>query len=94
MMRRMVLDFYLVLVVICAILGLSRGKRAYDMIKVPFSLRQSLNIAALKAIKSILLNPQLCIPKISLEQLKELDLSHLEKLGTKAIIFDKDNTLR
>ena len=50
MMRRMFLDFYLVLVVICAILGLSRGKKAYEMIKVPFSLRQSLNIAALKAI--------------------------------------------
>ena len=58
-----------------------------------FSLRQAINLPALKKLGSLLRNPSLVLPQISVKCLGELDFSKLKAKGVKYIIFDKDNTL-
>jgi hypothetical protein len=59
-----------------------------------FSIRQAINIPAIKKLSSLLVNPSLLIPTWELSYLSDLNLSHLKSVGIKALVFDKDNTLR
>lgn len=58
-----------------------------------FSVRQSINLPALKKLGSLLRRPSLIIPNIRVKNLKDLDLASLKSKGIKYLVFDKDNTL-
>lgn len=58
-----------------------------------FSLRQAINLPALKKLGSLLRNPSLVVPQISIKSLSELDFVKLKARGVKYLVFDKDNTL-
>ncbi len=58
-----------------------------------FSLRQAINLPALKKLGSLLRNPSLVLPQISIKSLNELDFATLKARGVKYLVFDKDNTL-
>lgn len=66
---------------------------AYSMVLSRFSLKQSLNMPAIKMLGSIMRNPSLAVPSIELNQLSDMNLSSLKENGIKCIVFDKDNTL-
>lgn len=58
-----------------------------------FSLKQSINVPALKMISSIVRKPSLAIPQQELTFLSDLNVHILKGAGIKYIVFDKDNTL-
>ena len=87
---------YLCIPVLFAVRGtpISKSINFKKTSEMSFSLRQSINIPAIKALADVLRNPKLCIPDIELSHLRNLDCRFLLDTGIKAIIFDKDNTLR
>eukprot|EP01041_Mallomonas_annulata_P012728 gene12728-26812_t len=56
-------------------------------------LRQTINKQAFFAISKSLGRPSLCIPRLQISSLDQLNLSLLKECGIRGIIFDKDNTL-
>ena len=58
-----------------------------------FSLRRAINLPALKKLGSLLRNPSLVMPQISVKSLSELNFIELKARGVKYLVFDKDNTL-
>lgn len=66
---------------------------AYSMVLSRFSLKQSINVPAIKMLGSILRNPSLAVPDIELDNLSNLNLKSLQSSGVKCLVFDKDNTL-
>lgn len=66
---------------------------AYSMGLSRFSLKQALNIPAIKMIGNIIRQPSLALPCVQLDRLSDLNLRSLKENGIKCIVFDKDNTL-
>lgn len=58
-----------------------------------FSLKQAVNMPAIKMFSSVLKEPSLCMPHEELTHLSELNLDRLKDKGIKYLVFDKDNTL-
>ena len=58
-----------------------------------FSIKQAINLPALRFLKSVLRHPQVAVPNIELSKLYDLDFNNLSKRGVKYLVFDKDNTL-
>ena len=62
--------------------------------KLSFTFRQAFNLPGIKAFFNVARNPRLCLPSIDLISLRDLDCVYLKNSGIRAVIFDKDNTLR
>ena len=62
--------------------------------RVFFSFRQAFNLPGIKGLFRVIRNPSLCVPSIELKSINELNLSSLKNSGIRAVVFDKDNTLR
>ena len=62
--------------------------------KLSFTIRQAFNLPGIKAFFNVARNPRLCLPSIDLISLRDLDCLSLKNSGIRAVIFDKDNTLR
>ena len=58
-----------------------------------FWLRQSINVPALQQLGAALLNPGLLLPRFNYQSINEIDADALYAMGTRYIVFDKDNTL-
>jgi phosphatidylglycerophosphatase GEP4 len=58
-----------------------------------FSLKQAINVPALKMVTSIIRKPALAIPQQEITLLSDLNVRMLKGAGIKYIVFDKDNTL-
>jgi len=56
--------------------------------------KQSINLPGILSVRTVLQRPSLLLPTIHLQSLNELNLTQLQSMGVKYIVFDKDNTLR
>ncbi|KAF0391234.1 HAD-superfamily phosphatase [Gigaspora margarita] len=54
---------------------------------------QSLNFNAIFGIFNVLRKPQLAVPHIIVDDIRDIKFELLKKKGIKALAFDKDNTL-
>ena len=62
--------------------------------KLSFNIRQAFNLPGIKDFFKVDRNPRLCLPSVDLISLNDLDCTYLKRSGIRAVIFDKDNTLR
>jgi phosphatidylglycerophosphatase GEP4 len=54
---------------------------------------QSINSRAILALATLIRNPDLLVPQITVSTISELNYTKLKEAGCAAVIFDKDNTL-
>lgn len=62
--------------------------------KISFNIRQAFNLPGIKAFFKVARNPRLCLPSIDLISINDLNCAYLKNSGIRAVVFDKDNTLR
>jgi len=76
------------------IINIFSGTIIAKMLKISkFSLRQAINIPALKKLSEVALNPKLAIPSIEIKEINDLSIQLLKDKDIKCILFDKDNTI-
>ena len=76
------------------IINIFSGTIIAKMLKISkFSLRQAINIPALKKLSEVALNPKLVIPSIEIKEINDLSIQLLKDKDIKCILFDKDNTI-
>lgn len=63
------------------------------MSRLLFTIRQAVNLPAVLAVGKVLTHPSKLCPKGRVVKLDETDIEALQKLGIRAVLFDKDNTL-